>query len=114
MPRVSPTTVRRWRDRWGESGVAGLVPPYPRRRAHRVRAEQLRPLIEHVRRELGDGAARFRLRLQRVHQARLAMGTIERVFRDLGLPRLRRTHKRMPRQLKLFERPNRAIASRST
>jgi hypothetical protein len=32
------------------------------------------------------------------------MGTIQRVFRDLGLPRLRRTRKRPPRQLKLFEK----------
>jgi hypothetical protein len=54
----------------------------------RVRAELL-PLIEHVRRELGDGAARFRLRLQRVYQARLAMGSIGRAFRGLGLPCLR-------------------------
>jgi hypothetical protein len=32
------------------------------------------------------------------------MGTIQRVFRDLGLPYLRRTRKRVPRQLKLFEK----------
>jgi hypothetical protein len=32
------------------------------------------------------------------------MGTIQRVFRDLGLPRLRRTRKREPRQMKLFEK----------
>lgn len=37
-------------------------------------------------------------------QVRLAMGTISRVFRDLGLPYLRRTRKRAPRQLKLFEK----------
>jgi transposase InsO family protein len=34
----------------------------------------------------------------------LAVGTISRVFRDLGLPYLRRTRKRAPRQLKLFEK----------
>ena len=32
------------------------------------------------------------------------MGTIQRIFRDLGLPRLRRTCKRVPRQMKLFEK----------
>ena len=32
------------------------------------------------------------------------MGTIQRAFRDLGLPYLRRTRKRAPRQLKLFEK----------
>ena len=41
---------------------------------------------------------------QRVHGIRLAMGTIQRVFRDMGLPRLRRTLKREPRQMKLFEK----------
>ncbi|HEV8275198.1 MAG TPA: integrase core domain-containing protein [Streptosporangiaceae bacterium] len=102
---VSAKTVRRWRDRWQAGGVPGLVPRYPRRRAGRIRPE-LVPLIEHARKELGDGAARTRLWLQRVHQARLAMGTIQRVFRDLGVPRLRRTRKRLPRQLKLFERPD--------
>ena len=32
------------------------------------------------------------------------MGTIQRVFRDMGLPRLRRTRKREPRQMRLFEK----------
>jgi transposase-like protein len=32
------------------------------------------------------------------------MGTIQRVFRALGLPYLRRMRKRAPRQLKLFEK----------
>ena len=39
-----------------------------------------------------------------VHGVRLAIGTIQRVFRDLGLPRLRRTRKREPGQMKLFEK----------
>jgi transposase InsO family protein len=34
----------------------------------------------------------------------VAVGTIQRIFRDLGLPRLRRTPKRVPRQMKLFEK----------
>jgi len=61
-------------------------------------------LIRHTRQELGLGAARTRLWLQRVHGIRLAMGTIQRVFRDLGMARLRRTRKRQPRQMKLFEK----------
>ena len=102
---VSAKTVRRWRDRWKASGVDGLVPRYPPRRQRRIRADVI-PLIEQARRELGYGAARTRLWLQRVHQVRLAMGTIQRVFRDLGLPRLLRTRKRAPRQMKLFEQPS--------
>jgi len=42
-------------------------------------------------RSSATGPPRTRLRLQRVHRVRLAMGTIQRVFRDMGLPRLRRT-----------------------
>ncbi len=101
---VSARTVRRWRARWRAAGVEGLVPRYPRRRQARLRAEVIE-FIRHARQELADGASRTRLWLQRVHQVRLAMGTIQRVFRDLGVPRLRRTRKRLPRQLKLFERP---------
>ena len=32
------------------------------------------------------------------------MGTIQHVFRDIGMPRLRRTRKREPRQMRLFEK----------
>jgi transposase InsO family protein len=39
-----------------------------------------------------------------VHSVRLAVGTIQRVFGELGLSRLRRTRKLAPRQLKLFEK----------
>jgi transposase InsO family protein len=39
-----------------------------------------------------------------MHDVRVAIGTIQRVFRDVGLPRLRRTRKRAPRQMKLFEK----------
>ncbi len=101
---VSARTVRRWRARWRIAGVEGLVPRYPRRRQPRLRAEVIE-FIRRARQELAYGASRTRLWLQRVHQVRLAMGTIRRVFRDLGVPRLRRTRKRLPRQLKLFERP---------
>ena len=56
-------------------------------------------LIRQARQGLGYGAARTRLWLQRVHGVRLTMGTIQRVFRDIGLPRLRRTRKREPRRI---------------
>src|SRR5499427_2649671 len=100
---LSARTIRRWRKRWRRGGVEGLVPAYPRHRARRVSSAAIE-LIRQARQDLGYGAARTRLWLQRVHGVRLAMGTIQRVFRDLGLPRLRRTRKREPRQMKLFEK----------
>ena len=100
---LSARTIRRWRKRWRRGGVEGLVPSYPRHRARRVSPAAV-GLIRQARQECGYGAARTRLWLQRVHGIRLAMGTIQRVFRDLGLPRLRRTRKREPRQMKLFEK----------
>jgi transposase InsO family protein len=100
---VSPRTVRRWRARWRAQGLAGLVPRYPRRRASQQRPEVLAQ-IRHARETLHYGAARTRVWLFRVHHVRLAMGTIQRAFRDLGLPYLRRTRKRAPRQLTLFEK----------
>ena len=100
---LSARTIRRWRKRWRQGGVEGLVPSYPRHRTRRVSAAAIE-LIRQARQEFGYGAARTRLWLQRVHGIRLAMGTIQRVFRDMGLPRLRRTRKREPRQMKLFEK----------
>jgi transposase InsO family protein len=100
---LSSRTVRRWRVRWRVLGLAGLVPRYPRRRRRRLTPEVVE-LIRHARQELAYGASRTRLWLFRVHQVRLAMGTIQRVFGELGVPRLRRTRKRAPRQLKLFEK----------
>jgi transposase InsO family protein len=100
---LSARTIRRWRNRWRRGGIEGLVPTYPRHRPRRVSPEAIER-IHHARQELGLGAARTRLWLQRVHGVRLAMGTIHRVFRDLGVPRLRRTRKREPRQMKLFEK----------
>jgi transposase InsO family protein len=100
---VCVRTVRRWRVRWRAEGLAGLVPRYPHRRASNKRREVLEH-IRHARESLGYGAARTRLWLLRTHHIRLAMGTIQRAFRDLGLPYLRRTRKRPPRQLKLFEK----------
>jgi len=100
---VSARTIRRWRVRWRQDGLEGLVPRYPRRRGRRVTPRVIE-LIGHARRELGYGAARTHLWLRRVHDVRVAMGTIQRIFRDLGIPYLRRTRKRVPRQLKLFEK----------
>src|SRR5438552_6360614 len=101
--RISARTIRRWRKRWRAAGVEGLVPSYLRHRPRRVPPTALEQ-IRHARQELGYGAARTRLWLQRVHGVRLAMGTLQRVFRDVGLPRLRRTRKREPRQMKLFKK----------
>jgi transposase InsO family protein len=101
---VSARTVRRWRKRWRADGIQGLVPRYPRRRQRRL-SPAVVTLIRQARQELGYGAARTRLWLLRLHHVRLAMGTLQRVFRDLGLPYLRRTRKRAPRQLTLFEKP---------
>ena len=82
---LSVRTLRRWRVRWRAEGLAGLVPRYPRRRA----AQKRRAVLEHLRyarESLGYGAARTRLWLLRTHHVRLAMGTIQRAFRDLGVP----------------------------
>src|SRR5260370_9032249 len=94
----------RWRRRWRRGGIEGLVRSDPRHRARRVSPAAVE-LMRQARQEFGYGAARTRLWLQRVHGIRLAMGTIQRVFRDLSLPRLRRTRKREPRPMKLFQKP---------
>ena len=100
---VSVRTIRRWRVRWRQGGLAALVPRYPPRRGRRVTARVIE-LVGQARRELAYGAQRTQLWLRRVHDVRIAMGTVQRIFRDLGLPRLRRTRKRVPRQMKLFEK----------
>jgi transposase len=100
---ISARTIRRWRRRWRRDGLEGLVPAYPRHRPRHVTPAAIE-LIRQARQELGYGASRTRLWLQRAHGVRLAMGTIQRIFRDIGLPRLRRTRKRVPRQMKLFEK----------
>jgi transposase len=100
---VSVRTIRRWRVRWRQEALQGLVPRYPRRRGRRITPRVIE-LIGQARRELAYGALRTQLWLRRIHNVRVAVGTIQRVFRDLGLPRLRRTPKRVPRQMKLFEK----------
>src|SRR5499425_2842126 len=100
---VSVRTIRRWRVRWRFGALQGLVPRYPRHRGRRITPGVIQ-LISQARRELEYGAQRTQLWLRRVHDVRVAVGTIQRVFRDIGLPRLRRTRKRVPRQMKLFEK----------
>jgi transposase InsO family protein len=100
---VSVRTIRRWRARWRQDALQGLVPRYPRRRGRRI-TPRIVELIGQARRDLAYGAPRTQLWLRRVHEVRVAVGTIQRIFRDLGLPRLRRTPKRIPRQMKLFEK----------
>jgi transposase InsO family protein len=100
---VSARTIRRWRVRWREDALQGLVPRYPRRRGRRITPRVIE-LIGQARRDLAYGALRTQLWLRRIHNVRIAVGTIQRIFRDLGLPRLCRTPKRVPRQMKLFEK----------
>ena len=80
---VSVRTIRRWRVRWRQDGLEGLVPRYPRRRGCRVTARVIE-LVEQARRELEYGAQRKQLWLRRVHNVRIAMGTLQRIFRDMG------------------------------
>ncbi|HXF96027.1 MAG TPA: integrase core domain-containing protein [Gemmatimonadales bacterium] len=96
-------TVRAWRNRARAGGIGGLVQRYPKVRPRRVPAE-VTELIAQARREFGFGAPRIRLWLRRVHQVQLAVATIQRTVAELGFPPIRRTRKRRPRQLKLFER----------
>lgn len=99
-------TIRLWRDRWREEGLAGLIPRYPGRRRGRVPPEVIE-LLRRARVELEYGSGKAKIWLERVHGVRLARVTIQRVFRDLGVPRLRRTKRRSgPRQLLLFEKEN--------
>jgi transposase InsO family protein len=100
---VSVRTIRRWRVRWRQEALQGLVPRYPRHRGRRITPRVIE-LIGQARRELEYGAQRTQLWLRRIHDVRVAVATIQRVFRDIGLPRLRRTRKRVPRQMRLFER----------
>jgi transposase InsO family protein len=96
-------TVRRWWRAWQGGGELGLVPRYPRRRKRRI-SEEVIALIRQARTEHEYGAGRARIWLERVHHVRVTTQTIQRVFRDLGLPYLVKTRRRRPKQLKLFEK----------
>ena len=78
---VSVRTIRRWR----QDALQGLVPRYPRHRGRRITPRVIE-LIGQARRELEYGAQRTQLWLRRVHDVRVAVGTIQRVFRDIGMP----------------------------
>jgi transposase InsO family protein len=97
-------TVRIWRDRWRQDGEQGLLPRYPARRKRRRLDDRVIGLIKQARIEHRYGAGRARIWLERVHQVRVTARTLQRVFRDLGVPYLTKTPRRRPRQLKLFER----------
>jgi len=84
-------------------GVEGLVASYPRHRPRQV-PSTAPELIRQARQDLGYGAARTRLWLQRGPWGSGWLWAPFSAFRDLGLPRLRRTRKRPPRQMKLFEK----------
>lgn len=97
-------TIRQWRDRWRQDGDQGLLPRYPPRRRRRRLDDRVIGLIKQARTEHRFGAGRAKIWLERVHQIRVTARTIQRVFRDLGLPYLTKTPRRRPRQLKLFEK----------
>jgi transposase InsO family protein len=100
---VSYRTVRRWRFRYRQGGVLGLVPRYPTERRRRITTE-VRELIRRARMEHRYGAARTQIWLHRVHGIHMGVSSIQLVFRQLGLRRLARSPKRRPRQLRLFSK----------
>ncbi|MBA2301861.1 MAG: transposase family protein [Acidobacteria bacterium] len=80
-----------------------LVPRYPGRRKRRLPATTLE-LIRVARVAFRYGAPRTQVWLKRVHNLHVNTRTIQRVFRDFGVPVLTKTAKRRPKQLALFEK----------
>lgn len=97
-------TVWLWRDRWRAEGLNGLIPRYPERRRRRRVTPEIIELMKRARAELEYGSGKTKIWLERVHRVRLTTVAIQRVFGDLGMPRLRRTKRGAPRQLLLFEK----------
>jgi transposase len=100
---LNRVTVRQWWRNWQRAGIQGLVPQYPARRRRRI-GEHVVALITQARLEHRFGANRTQIWLARVHEVRVATATIQRVFRDIGVPHLVKTRRRRPKQLKLFEK----------
>lgn len=96
-------TVRSWFRRWKAGGELGLVPLYRERRQRRV-SDGILELARVARVEYRWGSTRTRIWLERVHKIRVNAKTIQRIFRDIGVPVLAKTPKRKPKQLKLFEK----------
>jgi transposase InsO family protein len=96
-------TVRTWVRRWKAGGAEGLVPRYPATRKRRL-PETTRALIRVARVDHRYGAARTQIWLKRVHDLHVNTGTIQHVFREMGIPVLTKTPKRRPKQMMLFEK----------
>src|SRR5436190_11134230 len=78
-------TVRTWVRRWTAGGEEGLVPRYPATRKRRL-PDTTRELIRVARSEHRYGAARAQVWLKRVHNLQVNAGTIQHVFREMGMP----------------------------
>lgn len=100
---VARRTVRTWLRRWRADGECGLVPRYPSTRKRKL-PEITRELIRVARTEHRYGAVRTKIWLSRVHHLHVNARTIQRVFHDLGVPRLTKPPKRRPKQMTLFEK----------
>lgn len=100
---LSRATVQRWCRDWQRGGIHGLIPQYPARRRRRI-GEEVVGLITQARVEHQFGSGRTQIWLERVHHVHVATETIQRVFRDIGVPHLVKTRRRRPKQLKLFEK----------
>ena len=96
-------TIRTWLRRWKAGGDEGLVPRYPARRKRRL-PDTTRELIRVARVEHRYGAPRTQIWLKRVHHLQVNTRTIQRIFREIGIPLLTKTPKRRPRQMMLFEK----------
>jgi transposase len=92
---LTRVTVRQWWRNWQRAGVQGLVPQYLARRRRRI-GEDVVALITQARREHKFGANRAQIWLTRVHHVRVATETIQRVFRDIGVPHLVKTRRPPP------------------
>jgi transposase len=91
-------TVRTWLRRWTAKGELGLVPQYPDKRKRRLAASTIE-LIRVARTTHQWGAERTRAWLERVYALSVNPRTIQRVFRDIGIPVLPRALPLPPERL---------------